>query len=140
MIEFPPSKQQKGNKHPKLDENLDIQRQLEHFEYEMNRTLIKTEQRANKKSNRFQLKIKIQYLKLMNLIQVRKSSPSSSTYFRQVSIKCLLSRIVCHSGLVSLLFSSTITYSNHTSSLTTILALKTLMVAHLFCIDKYYWV
>ena len=79
-----------------FDANFDIQRQLQHFEYEMNRTLIKTEQRTNKKSNRFQLKIKIQYLKLMNLIQVRKSSPSSSTYFRQVSIKCLSSRVVCH--------------------------------------------
>ena len=28
------------NKHPKFDNNFDIRRQLEHFEYEMNRTLI----------------------------------------------------------------------------------------------------
>ena len=39
MIEFAPSKYQKVNKHPKFDDNFDIQRQLEHFKYEMNRTL-----------------------------------------------------------------------------------------------------
>ena len=31
---------QKVKKHPKLDDNFDIQRQLEHFKYEMNQTLI----------------------------------------------------------------------------------------------------
>ena len=39
LIEFAPSKQQKVNKHPKFDYNFSIQRQLEHFEYEMNLTL-----------------------------------------------------------------------------------------------------
>ena len=40
-IEFAPSKYQKVNKHSKFDDNFGIQRQLEHFEYEMNRTLLK---------------------------------------------------------------------------------------------------
>ena len=35
LIEFVLSKQQQVNKHPKFDENFNIQRQLEHFEYEM---------------------------------------------------------------------------------------------------------
>ena len=39
MVEFTPSKYQKVNKHPKFDNNCDIQCQLEHFEYDMNRTL-----------------------------------------------------------------------------------------------------
>ena len=29
------SSEKKGNKHPKIDENFDIQHQLEHFEYVM---------------------------------------------------------------------------------------------------------
>ena len=37
LIEFAPSKQQNVNKHPKFNDNFDILRQLEHFEYEMNR-------------------------------------------------------------------------------------------------------
>ena len=36
LIELAPSKWQKVNKHPKLDNNFDIRRQLEHFEYDMN--------------------------------------------------------------------------------------------------------
>ena len=40
LIEFGQSKLQKVNKHPKFDYNFDIRRQLEHFEYEMNRTLV----------------------------------------------------------------------------------------------------
>ena len=35
LIEFALSKQQQVNKHPKLDDNFDLQRQLEHFKYEM---------------------------------------------------------------------------------------------------------
>ena len=31
---------QKVNKHPKFDNNFDIRRQSEHFEYEMNRTKV----------------------------------------------------------------------------------------------------
>jgi hypothetical protein len=42
MIELVPSKLQKVNKHPKFDDNFNIQRQLEHFEYDMNRTLVST--------------------------------------------------------------------------------------------------
>ena len=36
----PEAEQQKVNKHPKFDVNSDIQQQLVHFEYEMDRTLI----------------------------------------------------------------------------------------------------
>ena len=32
---------QKVNKHPKFDADFDIRRQLQHFEYDMNRTLVK---------------------------------------------------------------------------------------------------
>ena len=32
--------EKKGNKHPKFDTNFDIRRRLEHFEYDMNRTLV----------------------------------------------------------------------------------------------------
>ena len=35
---FAPAEQQKVNKHTKFDTNFDIQRQLEHLEYDMNRT------------------------------------------------------------------------------------------------------
>ena len=35
---FAKAEHQKVNKHPKFDANFDIQRQLEHFEYDMNRT------------------------------------------------------------------------------------------------------
>ena len=38
LIEFAPSRYQKVNKHPKFDNNFDIRRQLEHFEYDINRT------------------------------------------------------------------------------------------------------
>ena len=40
-MEFATSKQQKVNKHPKFDDNFDIQGQLEHFEYEMIRAFDK---------------------------------------------------------------------------------------------------
>ena len=35
LIEFAQAEQQNVNKHPKFDNNFDIRRQLEHFEYEM---------------------------------------------------------------------------------------------------------
>ena len=35
---FAQAEYQKVNKHPKFDANLDIRRQLEHFEYDMNHT------------------------------------------------------------------------------------------------------
>jgi len=38
MIEFAPSKKQKVNKNQKFNDNSDIQRQLEHFDYDMNRS------------------------------------------------------------------------------------------------------
>ena len=41
FIEFAPSKLQKVNKHQEFDDNFDIRRKLEHFEYEMNWTLDK---------------------------------------------------------------------------------------------------
>ena len=40
MIELAPSKQQNVNKNPKFKDNFDIWRQLEHFEYGMNLSLI----------------------------------------------------------------------------------------------------
>ena len=40
MIELAPSKYQKVIEYPKFDDNLDIRRQLEHFEYDMNCTLV----------------------------------------------------------------------------------------------------
>ena len=36
---FGQAKYQKVNKHPNFDANFDIRRQLEHYEYDMNRTL-----------------------------------------------------------------------------------------------------
>ena len=41
LIEFAPSKKQKVNKHPNFDNIFDMQRQLEHFQYDMNRTLLR---------------------------------------------------------------------------------------------------
>ena len=38
LIQFAQAEKQKVNKHPKFDDNFDIQRQLEHIEYEMNWT------------------------------------------------------------------------------------------------------
>ena len=40
MINLAPSNWQKVNKHPKFKDNFNIRRQLEHFEYDMNHTLI----------------------------------------------------------------------------------------------------
>ena len=38
LIDFAQAELQKVNKHPKFDTNFDIQRQLDHLEYDMNRT------------------------------------------------------------------------------------------------------
>ena len=43
LILFAQAEQQKVNKHPKFDNNFDILCQFEHFEYEMNWTLVKIE-------------------------------------------------------------------------------------------------
>ena len=40
LNKFAPAEQQRVNKHQKLDANFDIRCQLEHFDYDMNRTLV----------------------------------------------------------------------------------------------------